>query len=455
MPPAADLVVHGGTLVDQYAEYPGVSLAASDGRIEAVGNPELMPAARETIDARGLYVLPGVVDAHVHFRDPGLTYKEGFGPGSGAAAIGGVTCVCDMPNTEPPINTAERVNTKVGSIAGRSWVDFALYGLLGPGDGQHLIEAAHAGVIGFKVFLGQSEVGPGCPSPPDDGELYEAMETIAQLGLRLAVHAENHAIMQRRIAHLKRSGAGGLQAHRDSRPPLAEVEAIQRVGLFARYSGCPIHIVHVSSADAITAVRQLRSSGVDITAETCPHYLVSLSEPDDLMLRVNPPIRGEVDRQALGVAVRTGDLDFVASDHAPHAPSEKAGSDVWTIRPGLIGVQHLLQLLWGLREELRLTLPDIVRLTSFGPARTWGIWPRKGSFLPGADADITIVDPARSWAITQESIQSRHPNSCYLRMRGIGCSIITIVRGTVVAREGRLLGAPTGQLVRRCGEPHD
>jgi dihydroorotase len=447
MAETVDLVVLGGTLVTEQGELPDTSIAIHEGRFVALGGAHVMPPSRRVIDAGGRHLLPGVIDGHVHFREPGMAYKEGYLAGSGAAALGGVTCVFDMPNTEPPTNTAERLADKLALVQGRSWVDYGLYGLLGPGDAAHLESLAAAGVVGFKAFVGQSETGAGCPLPPCDGELYEAMETLSRLGIRLAVHAENDSFMRWRMAGLRRAGRSDLEAHRQSRPPVVEAEAIQRVGLFARYTGCAVHVVHVSSAAGVEAVRAVRREGTGMTAETCPHYLVPPGEGDSAELRVNPPIRSEPDGRALIRAVATGDLQMVASDHAPHAASEKTGSDVWQVRAGLIGTQHLLPLLLDRRGELGLSLSDVVRLTSFEPARIWGVWPRKGAVLPGSDADLTIVDLDRSWRISPGTVHSRHRLSPYRGWTGRGAPVTTVVRGTVVAQDGSLTGQPPGRWV--------
>ena len=437
-----DLVVANGTLVDAFGTYPDTAVAVAGGRVQAVGRPAVMPPARQTIDAAGRYVLPGVVDTHVHFREPGMGYKEGYETGSGAAALGGVTCVFDMPNTDPPTDTAQRLHDKLALVRGRSWVDYAMYGLLGPGDPGDLTGLADAGVIGVKAFLGQSETGTGCPSPPDDGALYEGMGLLAAAGVRLAVHAENHAMMRRWIGRLRGAGADGLDAHRRSRPPVVEVEAVRRAGLFARYTGCAVHVVHLSSAEGVDAVRRVRAEGVDMTCETCPHYLVDLGARP--ALRVNPPVRGEADRIALAAALVSGDVDYVASDHAPHDRSEKCGTSVWEVRPGLAGVQHTLQIMWDRRTELGLSPPDIVRLTSFRPARVWGLWPRKGALVPGADADLVVLDPAHRWTIDAATGHTRHGSGPYAGLSGTGAPVVTVLRGTVVARDGQLVGRPFG-----------
>lgn len=443
-----DLMIADGTVVDIFGEFPGTSIAIADGRIAAMGTRGAMPPARQVIEANGHYILPGVIDAHVHLREPGLGYKEGYFNGTGSAALGGVTCIFDMPNSEPPINNLERFQEKLDHAKGRAWVDYAFYGLLGPGDAGQAGPLADAGAIGMKAFLGQSESGPGCPLPPDDGELYEAMEVLAARQLRLAVHAENHSLMRRRIAALKEIGADGLDAHLHSRPVVAELEAINRVGIFAKATGCRVHIVHVSSGAGIAAVRNFKSAGVAMSAETCPHYLLYSDVPtDQTLLRVNPPIRGAADCRALIAALRGDGIDYVASDHAPHHAAEKKADSVWQVRPGLIGVQHVLQLLWSRRAEWGLSISDIVRLTSFAPARAWGLWPRKGAICCGSDADLVVIDPDRPWVIDEQSIFSLHRTSPYSGLAGQGIPVVTTVRGKVVMRDGSLVGDPAGDWV--------
>jgi allantoinase len=444
----ADLLVSGGTLVTDSGEWPGVGIAIRGGTIVALGRPDVLPPAEEVFDATGYHVLPGVIDAHVHFREPGMSAKEGFEAGSGSAALGGVTCVIDMPNTEPPTDTAERLRDKLAGIAGRSWVDYACHGLLGTSNVDELVALHAAGVVGVKCFLGQSEAGPGCPAPPDDGTLLEAMTVLAGLGLRLAVHAENHDVMRRLIAIQRSLGRRDLAAHGSSRPPVVEAEAIQRVGLFAEYSGCAVHVLHVSSAEGVQAVRAVRRRGVDLTAETCPHYLFLAGVPDnDVRLRVNPPIRAAADAQALAAALRTGRLQFIASDHAPHRVEEKSGNNVWQVRAGINGVQHLLPLLLAHRTSLGFTLTDVVRVTSYQPSRVWNLWPRKGAIAVGADGDLTVVDLSAPWTVEAASIYSTNRWSPYLGHSGRGAPVATIVRGRIVARDGRLIGEPAGRWV--------
>jgi dihydroorotase len=450
--PASDLLLTGGTVVTEDGEFPNAAVAITGGRIAAIGRASVMSWSGRRIDVTGKHVLPGVIDAHVHLREPGMTYKEDYASGTGAAALGGVTCVLDMPNTEPPTNTAARLIEKLAAVKGSAWTDYGMYGLISTGDFGHVEEMTRAGVIGFKAFLGQSEHGSGCPLPPDDGELYAAMTVLSTFGVRLAVHAENHDIMRWRIEEMKRAGITDFTAHRHSRPPVVEVEAIQRVGIFAQYTGCAVHIVHVSSGDGAMAVRTIRARGVDLTAETCPHYL--LLDGDEALTnvqrRVNPPVRGHRDAAALRRALADRHLQLVASDHAPHSAAEKAGPAVWDVRAGLPGTQHLLQLLLGHREELALSLPDIVRVTSAEPARVWGLWPRKGSLAPGADGDLTVVDLDLPWTIDSTSIRAKSPYNPYLGWSSTGKAITTIVRGNVVADEGLLLGEPLGHWVAGC-----
>lgn len=444
-----DLVVSGGDVLTADGVQSGLWLAAADGRVVAIGDARSVhpPQSREALDAKGMLILPGLVDTHVHFREPGIEYKEGFATGSRAAATGGVTTVFDMPNTEPPTDSPERLREKAARAAKSSWVDFALYGLLGPGRPQGISEMVDAGSIGLKTFLGQSETGPGCPLPPSDGELIDALEDLATAGGRLAVHAENHCAILHRRSSLRKASRIDLAAHRASRPPVLEAEAVMRVGLFAKYAGCPIHIVHVSSQQGLESVARLKDMGVLVTAETCPHYLVPPpGSQNRLSTRVNPPIRGTEDARALAAGLVTGVLDYIASDHAPHRPDEKAGSDMESVRAGLVGVEHMLPVLWSNREQLGITDRQLVHWLTRAPAQSWNVWPQKGDIRIGGDADLLLLDPYKEWDL--DGGHSRYPTSPYQNVRCVGKVDTTILGGKIIFRDGHLVGEPQGKWIQ-------
>jgi len=450
----ADLVVRNGVVVTP-GSIAEADLAIRDGRFVAIagrGGLDLRSLGldeAEVVDASGLHVLPGVIDAHVHFREPGLEHKEDWASGSEAAVMGGVTGVLEMPNTIPPTDRAERVAQKRRLAEGRSWVDFGLFGLLGREGVGHIRPMADAGVIGLKCFLGETT---GALPAPDDEELLGALREAASLGLRVGFHAEDRAIIAPLIEAARAVGRSDALAHTATRPIKAEVQAIERACRLAAEAEAAIHIHHVSSRAGLDAVDAWRARRLGVTAEVTPHHLL-LSTADDAvrlgpMTRVNPPLRASGEGEALMEALAAGRIDLVASDHAPHTRAEKAGDDVWEVAPGFSGVEILLPLLLTAVQAGQLTLNDVVRATSEGPARTWGLYPGKGAIVVGWDADLTLVDLRREWVIDQYRLHGKEPVTPFHGRRTVGAATATILRGRVVMRDGQLVGRPAGRLVR-------
>ena len=260
----ADLVIRGGTVVSPDAQF-AASVAIKDGKVLAVGAHEAIPAARETLDASGLHVLPGAIDVHVHFRDPGYAHKEDFESGTAAAAFGGVTTVFDMPNTIPPTGTAETLAAKHALAAEKAHVDFGLYGLLGEDTIAHVPELVAGGVIGFKLYMGNTF---GKIPSPSTGAMLEAFETVAPTGKRISLHAETNSIMELRETRLREAGRTDPLAHLASRPAVVAVEAVSRAAILSEWTGARIHILHISSADELAPLREAKARGVEITGET-------------------------------------------------------------------------------------------------------------------------------------------------------------------------------------------
>ena len=446
----ADLVVRNGLVVTPAATFPG-GVAITAGRIVAVGADAALPAAHEVIDVGGKVITPGLMDFHVHFREPGLTYKEDFASGSTAAIMGGITCVLDMPNTKPPTSTPEVVAQRAAAIAEKSYCDVVLVGVVVQENVDQIVPMAAAGVVGFKVFLGETI---GSLPAPDDGMLLDALAQVARTGLRIGFHAENNQILQHRTRQLRATGRQDMAAFLESRPAICEAEAIQRMALFAQYTGAKIHIYHLSSKDGAQMVREWKGKGVNLTTETCPHYLFlpaeQYLEPLRTRLRVNPPVRTGEHAAYLYQSLLDGTVDMVATDHAPHTAEEKLNPDIWQALSGFTGTETLIQLLLSEAVHQRgLTLNQLVRLCSEAPAKIWSVWPRKGSLLPGADGDLTILDLDRPWTIDETQLHSKHNITPWHGWQGRGRPVMTIVRGQVVMRDGALVAArPRGQLVR-------
>jgi dihydroorotase len=446
-----ELLVRGGTLVTPRATF-RADIGVRDGRIAAIAAPgELEAGAEQVLDASGLVVLPGVIDEHVHFREPGLEYKEDFGSGSRAAVMGGVTTVLDMPNTLPTTSTAEQVERKRQLAEAKAYCDFGLYGLLAQDSLEHLRPMAQAGVVGFKCFLGRST---GNIPPPDDGRLLEALSIVAGLGLRCGFHAENDQILQHLAAKLKAAGRTDALAHVEARPVVAEVEAIQRAALFASSSGARIHVFHLSSRQGLEAIEEWRRKGVDITCEITPqHYFLTAEQMQTLgaKLRINPPVRESGHASALLDGLVSGSIDAIATDHSPHLSAEKLHDDIWQAVSGFAGVEISLRLfLTHAVNAGRMSLQALVRATSEGPARVWGLYPRKGALAIGSDADLTLVDLSVEDTIEERRLHGKNNLTPFEGHRTRGGAVATVVRGRIVMRDGELVGEPAGRMVRRC-----
>ncbi|UEM07492.1 allantoinase AllB (plasmid) [Skermanella rosea] len=438
----ADLVITGGTIVTDQTSFRG-AVAVKDGRILTVGADESMPAARETFDAAGLHLLPGAIDAHVHFREPGYTHKEDWRTGTAAAAMGGVTTVFEMPNTDPPTGTVEALRIKQRAAA-KAHVDYGLYGLLAEDNLDQLDGLVAGGVAAFKCFMGNTF---GNLPSPSTGAMLEGFEIIARHGLRISLHAETASIMAWRQRKLMAAGRRDPLAHLASRPAVVATEAVSRAAILAEWTGARIHVLHISSGDELRPLREAKARGVDVTGETCPHYLLFDERAyDDLgsIIRVNPPVREQHHQRALWEGVRDGTIDMIATDHAPHDPAEKVRDDIWTADCGFPGVETQMALMLTQVNAGRLSLSDYVRLSSTAPAKAFGLHPRKGAIVPGADADLALVDMARRETIRAEALHSRGRITPFEGFETVGAPMHTLVRGRFVMRGRRLVEDSTG-----------
>jgi allantoinase len=397
-----DLVVRSGAF----------DVAVDDERVVAVAE-EVVEPAREEIDARGLLVLPGGVDAHVHFNEPGRGSWEGWATGTAALAAGGVTTCVEMPlNASPPTLDGAAFDAKVEAASGAAVVDFALWGGLVPGDLGRLDELAERGVVGFKAFMCDSGI-EDFPAV-DDEVLGAGMSRAAALGLPVAVHAERPSL-------LRAPRDGSWREWAASRPPAAELEAIARACSLAEETGCSLHVVHVSIAEGVAVVAGARARGVDVTCETCPHYLVLRDADMDALgtaVKCAPPLRP--DPEALWAAI--GSVNLIGSDHSPCPPDMKAGGfDVaWG---GIAGAQSTLPLVLG---EGALRGLDLSDLLTRAPARRFGL-SGKGSLEPGADADIAIVELGGPFGLGE--LRDRHRANPFAG-RPLGARVVrTLLRG--------------------------
>ncbi len=440
-----DLVVRGGTLVTP--GLPQTDVAIEDGKIAAIG-PEL-PGAAEEIDARGLHVFPGVIDAHLHFNEPGRTEWEGAATGSRALAAGGGTLFFDMPlNSTPCTVNADAFDRKRAALAKSSITDFALWGGLIPGNVHEMEALADRGVVGFKAFLCDS----GLPEFPraDDMTLLDGLHEAARLGLPVAVHAESQEITQGLARKIAERDRAGVRAFLASRPVIAELEAIQRATLLAREAGAKLHIVHVSSGRGVALAAEARAQGADVSIETCPHYLFFTEDDVERLgavAKCAPPLRSLADQDALWTQLLGGVVDIVASDHSPAPPDMKSGEfgRAWG---GIAGVQSTLSVLLDRGHRCRgLSLDRISALVASEPARRFRI-PGKGKIAVSMDADLTLVDVLRSTQLQPKDLMQRHALSPYLGSTFRGSVERTLRRGETIFAAGQITARTGGKFVK-------
>ena len=424
-----DLIVRNGEVVQESGRA-RMDIGVADGRIVAL-EPELGQSASTEIDAIGRVVLPGAIDPHVHFNEPGRTNWEGWASGSAALVAGGVTTCIEMPlNAHPPTTTRFAFEAKLAAATASSCADFALWGGLTPDSLDHLEDLAEAGAIGFKAFM--SATGTDDFHRADDDTLFQGMETAARLGLPVAVHAENDSITAGRA---RRSVAAGRTTMRDylaSRPVVAELEAIQRAITLAEAAGCALHVVHVSTGAGVALVAAARRRGVDVTCETCPHYLLFTAEDAErigALAKCAPPLRDGASQQALWEAVERGEVDLIASDHSPVPPEMKQSSDGFANWGGISGCQHLAPVFLTAASQRTIDLSRAVRLLAGGAAQRFRL-STKGSIRIGADADLVIWN--RSEPGPLQPIRYRHPRSAWDDTSVTWRPAQTLLRGTVV-----------------------
>jgi dihydroorotase len=432
MQPTYDLVLKGGIVVN-HAGTGRRDIAVKHGRFAGLGSFPLSVAA-ETIDCSGLHILPGVIDSQVHFREPGQEHKEDLETGSRAAVAGGVTAVFEMPNTRPATTSAEALADKTKRATGRMFCDFAFFiGATRDNIDQLPELETLPGSAGIKVFMGSST---GELLVEDDESV---SRILARIRRRAAFHSEDEYRLQARKGEQR---AGDPSSHSLWRDAEAARLCTERLIGLARAAGKRVHVLHVSTAEEMP----LLASSKDVASvEVTPHHL-TLSAPDayerlGTRAQMNPPLRDAKHREALWQALRSGIVDVLGSDHAPHTLDDKANP--YPQSPsGMTGVQTLVPIMLDHVDKGRLTLERFVDLTSAGPQRVFGI-AGKGRIAEGYDADLTIVDLKRRRKITNDWIESRAKWTPYDGVEVVGWPLGTIIRGRRVMWEGELI-TPAG-----------
>ncbi len=436
MPSVFDLIIRHGTIVNQDG-IGEADIGVIDGRITALGDLSKRDAAK-TIDATGLMILPGVIDSQVHFREPGMEHKEDLASGSRAAVMGGVTSVFEMPNTNPLTTTTDALMDKIKRATGRMFCDFAFYFGATAENVEELPDAERLpGSAGIKMFMGSST-----------GDLlvdesHHVRRVLAHGRRRVAVHSEEEGRLKVRAGLRRKNDPSSHPEWRDAR---AALQCTERLIALARETNRRVHILHISTMDELPVLQANKDL---ITAEVTPHHLTLCA--DDYarlgtLMQMNPPVREAKHRDGIWNAVRSGVIDVLGSDHAPHTLAEK--DLIYPDSPsGMTGVQTLVPIMLNHVNEGKMSLQRFVDMTSHGPNRIFGI-ARKGRIALGYDADFTVVDMKEKRTISNGWIESKPGWTPYDDKEVIGWPKGTIIRGMRVMWEGEIIGTPRGAPVR-------
>jgi allantoinase len=430
------------------------ALEIHDGLIAAIEPIEA--ASAEITDVGDKYVLPGLVDTHVHINEPGRTEWEGFATASRAAAAGGYTTLVDMPlNNLPETTTVANLRLKEAAACGHSMVDYGFWGGVVADNQEHIAALATAGVLGYKCFL----VHPGIDgfTMVDRFQLEAALPAVAASGLPLLTHAELPEPIEEATERLKSEGCDwrSYSSYLASRPDAAEVQAIRLMIELSRRFGARVHIVHLSSVEALPDLRQARAEGLPITVETCPHYLHFAAEDvvdGATLLKCAPPIRSRVNRERLWQALIDGDIDLIATDHSPCLPEMKKRGDGSFLEAwgGIASLQVALPVMWTEARRRGIAISRVTRWMSEEPAKLAGLDRRKGEIRVGADADLVVFDPDTPVCVDPARLHHRHPITPYAGETLHGAVEMTFVRGEKVYDHGVFAPEPKGMPCHRA-----
>lgn len=401
------------------------SIGIDDGKIVSI--KKIPPKSSEVIDIKGNPVLPGLIDSHVHFRDPGLTYKEDFQTGSEAAAAGGFTTVMDMPNTKPPTITRKAFLEKLDIAQGKSIVDFALHA--GVGELEEISHIAPLKPASFKIFM----------DLVDNSFLMEYFNEISNLPYKypISIHAEDESIVNYCMELKKDEINEDPKIYTLARPPVSEVVAVSAAIAFAAYCHQQIHICHVSTKKSLQLINQAKNSVYNITSEITPHHLLlddSYFEKCGNMVKTNPPLRNIQNKLDISDLSK---IDTIGTDHAPHALKEK-GKNVWEAPPGIPNLETTLSLLLTQLNNKKITFSQIKRLLCENPARIFHLT-NKGRIGVGADADFVVIDLKKESIINPDNFKTKAKYSPFEGLKVKGIPVMTMVRGSMVMEDGETL----------------
>lgn len=437
----ADLTIRNAHVVTHASELQG-GVSVLDGKIVAVGSDDALPDATRVIDAGGLVLMPGVIDPHCHLG-VNYPYDEDMRTETEAAARGGITTVLLYIRTKEPSYIPFYVDRRARGEAA-ACIDFGFH--FGMQREEHIHEipeiAAQTGVTSYKLYFGYEEENPIGIVPATDGWVYASMRAAAELpGGVISVHCENTGIATWLKDELKATGRQDLGAYTESRPAFCEVETVQRMLFLAELTGCPLYVVHTTAGESADIAAKARARGVDVTIETCPHYLTRTAYDEDLDMKakISPPLRDAAEQERLWAAVLNGRISSLGSDHVPFFP--KKGLDLWEEKPGIVSFPWELALLMEHGHHRRgLPLQQLVSMNSYTPARRFGLYPKKGALVPGADADLILVDPDLERTVSHDG----NGTCIYEGMKLRGWPVATVSRGQVVYEDGAVATTASG-----------
>jgi allantoinase len=411
-----------------------------EGKIKSVTGSKKLNADKK-IDAKGRFVMPGLVDGHAHLYDPAFTNREDFTSGTSAAAAGGVTTVIEMVLTTP-VDSAERVRAKIEEGRRSSLIDFSFHaGMMNLSNLPNIPEIAELGVRSFKTFTCK-------PYYADDHTLTSLMRETATHRSILNVHAEDEQLANDNLQKLLTAGRNDPMAHAEWKPNIVEERAVKKVIEFAREIGSRLHISHMSTHEGVAAVKKAKKRGVRVTTETCPHYLTFTRKDmkkQGPYLKMNPSLKGPRDVAALWKGLRDGTVDIVTSEHAPGLRTEKevGWNDIWKAWGGVPAIETMLPVLLseGVNKH-RLTLTGLQRVCCENPAKIFGNYPRKGVIEEGADADLVMIDLKMKRKVRGEDLHQKADWTPYEGWTLKGWPILTMRRGQIIYQDRELVGKP-------------
>lgn len=436
-----DLIIKNGQVITEDGTQQ-VDVCICDGKIAYVGKCTDQDSWDKEVNAEGQYVFPGFIDPHVHLNDPGLTNSEDFYTGTCAAAAGGITTVLEHPLTFPLPDHLQSFNEKKEIAKSKAVVNFGLFGACSENNQLEMEKMIENGAIAFKTFLTYS---PEIPKL-DDGRLLERMSFLSGRDIVLAIHCENNDIVEYCTAKLQAEGRISPEDYPDGRPEIAEIEAVSRMALFAKETGCKVNIAHCTLEEAVDIVQEAKKAGADISVETCPQYLLlnrSMLPKLGVFGICNPPLRREESVEKLWNAIFDGKIDWVCSDHATYTVEEKmAGSDnVFKTPAGVTSVELCYQLFFSEGVIKRgLPVEKFVELSSTNAAKRYRLYPNKGRIAVGADADVVIFDPNEAWHVEDSALKQMIKWSPYQGISVNGKVKKTIVNGVEVYDGADVIG---------------